>query len=61
MNNQNGKGQKRPECIQGITCEVSNCYFNDTNSHDCHAPSIKVGPQYAVNTGDTLCATFQNK
>ena len=41
-----------------IVCDVTNCVYNDDNRH-CTAKQIKVGPQYASSSADTLCVTFK--
>lgn len=41
----------------GISCDVGNCVFNTQNL--CTAKIIKVGPQYAASSADTVCATFK--
>ena len=43
--------------IQGISCDVGNCYYN--KQKECHATAIKVGPQFAASTADTVCDTFR--
>lgn len=44
--------------LGGIRCDVSNCHYN-TQDHLCTAKEIKVGPQYANTSADTVCATFK--
>ena len=44
--------------IDGIVCDVTNCMYNAQN-HICTAKEIKVGPQYAASSADTICATFK--
>lgn len=44
--------------LGGIRCDVSNCQYN-TQGHLCTAKEIKVGPQYANSSTDTVCATFK--
>jgi len=41
-----------------IVCDVANCVYNDDNKH-CTAKQIKVGPQYASSSADTICVTFK--
>jgi len=41
-----------------IVCDVTNCVYNDDNRY-CTAKQIKVGPQYASSSADTLCVTFK--
>lgn len=43
--------------INGIVCDVLNCYYNKSKS--CVAGQIKVGPQNAITSGDTVCDTFR--
>lgn len=45
-------------CINGIICDVSNCVYNDLN-HNCTATEVKVGPQFASTSYDTICSTFK--
>ncbi|MDR2909597.1 MAG: DUF1540 domain-containing protein [Oscillospiraceae bacterium] len=40
-----------------IQCEVNNCAYNDQKQ--CTAKQIKVGPQYASSSDDTVCVTFK--
>ena len=44
----------------GINCDVTNCYYNGAGNV-CTAKKIKVGPQYAASSGDTICVTFKPK
>ncbi len=44
--------------IHGIKCDVTNCQYN-SGSEKCSANEIKVGPQYATTSSDTICATFK--
>ena len=46
--------------LNGISCDVCNCVYNK-NTKQCHATSIEIGPQYAVNSADTVCATFKKE
>ncbi len=48
------------EHIDGISCDVTNCMYNENNNY-CTAPHIKVGPNFAASKADTVCATFENK
>lgn len=45
------------DSLYGITCEVTNCVYNEHRR--CYADEIKVGPQFAASTADTLCDTFR--
>lgn len=51
MNSSNNNG------IYGVHCEVTNCHYNEQKS--CVADEIKVGPQFAASSADTVCATFK--
>lgn len=44
--------------VEGVVCDVSHCYYN-RDGRVCVAGQIKVGPQNAVTTDDTVCATFR--
>lgn len=46
-----------PNALHGIRCDVTNCHYNDQQC--CVANEIKVGPQYAASSADTVCATFK--
>ena len=46
------------EHIQGITCDVTNCHYH-SGGNLCTAKQIKVGPQYASSSADTICVTFK--
>ena len=41
-----------------IVCDVTNCVYNNEDRH-CTAKQIKVGPQYASSSADTICVTFK--
>lgn len=45
------------DALDGIHCDVTNCQYNDQKA--CCAKQIKVGPQYASTSADTVCATFR--
>lgn len=45
------------DCICGIHCDVTNCFYNEQKA--CCADEIKVGPQYAASSADTVCVTFK--
>ena len=57
MNQETSCNQNEPH-IHGITCDVTNCAYNG-ESHICTAKQIKVGPQYAASSADTICVTFK--
>lgn len=44
--------------IDGIVCNVHNCEHHDCETH-CTAKEIAVGPSFATNATDTVCATFK--
>ena len=41
-----------------IICDVTNCVYNNEKKL-CTAQQIKVGPQYASSSADTICVTFK--
>jgi len=41
-----------------IVCDVTNCVYNNERKL-CTAKQIKVGPQYASSSADTICVTFR--
>ena len=45
------------DALYGVHCDVTNCYYNEQKA--CTAEDIKVGPQYAATSADTVCATFK--
>lgn len=46
------------EKLDGVHCEVTNCVYNK-NKSTCTAKKIKVGPQFAASSADTICDTFK--
>ncbi len=44
--------------IKGVSCNVKNCVYHDGKC-DCFAGKINVGPEQAMNSSGTLCATFK--
>ncbi len=50
----------RPQHIRGVVCDVKNCVYHDGDSF-CTASRIAVGPTYATNSRDTVCATFRER
>lgn len=46
--------------LEGIKCNVMNCYYHDCETH-CTAKEIAVGPRNADSSAETLCATFKPK
>ena len=55
MNEQTGKHCHK---IEGIRCNVENCYYHDAQTN-CTAHEISVGPGCAHCSDDTICATFK--
>jgi len=55
MNTPNETNMKH---IHGIICDVTNCQYNEKNKI-CTAREIKVGPQHADCSEDTVCVTFK--
>lgn len=43
-----------------IVCSVRNCVYHD-GDHRCTAGKIAVGPTYASDCTETVCATFKPK
>lgn len=56
LNNQLG-GQE-PQAIGGLDCGVTNCHYNQGGGKCC-AKQVRVGPQYANTSADTICDTFK--
>ena len=54
------KDSKSPKHIKGISCDVKNCVYHDSDCY-CTADKIAVGPSYATSCTDTVCATFKQK
>lgn len=52
--------KRAPEHIEGIKCDVKSCAFHDGDNYCC-AREITVGPSYAVNLGETVCATYRRR
>lgn len=44
--------------LNGVVCDVTNCHYHDSTNF-CTAEQIKVGPQFANTSADTICATFK--
>ena len=52
---------KKKHCkIEGIHCNVENCYFHDEQTN-CTAHEISVGPNSAHCSEETVCSTFKPK
>ena len=45
---------------KGITCDVKNCQYH-SGECNCTAEMIKVGPNFACTSAETVCATFKAK
>lgn len=52
--------RRAPQHIRGIRCDVSSCVYHDGEKYCC-AERINVGPSYARNALDTVCATYRPK
>ncbi len=48
------------DVIKGITCDVVTCEYHRGNGNCC-AGHIKVGPNQAQVSRETLCTTFKNR
>lgn len=49
------------KCVnEGITCDVKNCQYH-SGECNCTAEMIKVGPNFACTSAETVCATFKAK
>lgn len=46
--------------LSGVSCSVSSCQFHSSAS-SCSAPGIKVEPEHANDTSETLCSTYKHK
>ncbi len=44
--------------LRGVKCDVVNCIYNDKHEK-CTANQIRVGPQYASTSDETICDTFK--
>ncbi len=60
MNVTQNSATNSQHAIAGITCDVTNCHYHHSGG-TCSAEKIKVGPQYAASSADTICATFKPK
>ena len=47
-----------PRHIKNVTCCVDNCAYNDGEGY-CTASNICIGPGYAKDCTDTVCASFK--
>jgi len=55
MFNQSGKGK-----ANHISCTVGTCQFHG-DDNVCHAGSIKVGTEYALDKTETFCSTYKHR
>lgn len=60
INQKNYTAEKNSNHIKGIVCKVENCYYHAPDGKCC-ASQIEVGPNFALSSYDTVCATFKNK
>ncbi len=62
MNMNTQSNQKMQQNAQNfhnkIICNVTNCAYHEPND-SCSAKEVKVGPQFASSSEDTLCSTFR--
>ncbi len=49
-----------PKHIKGVICDVKNCVYHDGDGF-CTANRIKIGPEYANRSSETVCGTFKEK
>lgn len=52
--------REKPSKDTGIVCDVKNCVYHD-GEHTCRAENISIGPTYATDCTETVCATFKAK
>jgi hypothetical protein len=54
------QGNQSAQNNQGISvqCGVSNCQYH-LNGNKCSAKQVRVGPQFASSSQDTVCDTFK--
>ena len=50
---------KTSECLDGVSCTVNTCTYNDAKK--CMAEKIHVGPINADSKNTTDCNTFETK
>ncbi len=60
MNNEKNCCGNTKNVIKGITCDVVTCQYHTGEGH-CTAGHIKVGPNQAEVSRETLCTTFKNR
>ena len=62
MNHNTSEEKECKSCkhIKGINCDVKNCTYHDGECY-CTAEQISVGPGFANESTDTVCATFRPK
>ncbi|MDR1563820.1 MAG: DUF1540 domain-containing protein [Oscillospiraceae bacterium] len=51
--------RKNSENINHIECNVKNCEYQQESK--CCADDVKVGPNFAVTSADTVCKTFKSR
>jgi hypothetical protein len=47
-----------PNPVVNISCEVSNCVYNDAKK--CNAQHVDISGITATSSGETVCATFKS-
>jgi hypothetical protein len=60
MNNEKKSCCNQGNVIEGISCDVRTCAYH-MGSDKCAAGHIKVGPNQAEVSRETLCTTFKNR
>lgn len=51
---------RTPDHIRCVTCGVKNCTYNRGDGY-CTAGEISIGPSFAKDCTDTVCATFKRE
>ena len=54
----NQKRDSAQSCTNHIVCDVTNCTYHEHDNR-CSAKQVKVGPQYASSSAETVCNTFK--
>ncbi len=52
--------KKSCDCVQNVNCCVKDCKYH-ASGDSCNARHISVSNEYAVEKGETFCATFENR
>lgn len=52
--------KKNCDCVQNVGCCVKDCKYH-APSNTCNARHISVSNEYAMEKGETFCATFENR